>query len=262
MSQYNLFIEGTQGSGKSTLTNILARKYPQYQPYREGDLSPVELAWCAYMTEAQYQETLEKYAEFADEIVKNTHAEGNMRVVAYTRILADMRAFYEYMEGFEIYNARVPYEQFKEIILFRYRQLNTTGNIFECSLFQNIIETMMLFYEMSDEEIIDFYHDIYDILKKKHFKLIYLKTANLKETIEQAKRERVDDMGEEIWFQLVMRYFETSPYGRAHNCSGIEDYVLHLMRRMRIEECIMQRFMGEDVLLLPAKSFDVDLIQL
>ena len=46
----NYFVEGLQGSGKSTLLEKLARRYPACTVFREGDYSPVELAWCARVT--------------------------------------------------------------------------------------------------------------------------------------------------------------------------------------------------------------------
>lgn len=52
---YNIFIEGIPGSGKSTLLDTLSRHFTDYRVYREGDISPVELAWCAYMSEDAYR---------------------------------------------------------------------------------------------------------------------------------------------------------------------------------------------------------------
>ncbi len=54
----HIFIEGLQGSGKSTLLRSLSQKFPEYKAYYEGDISPVELAWCSYMTKAQYEEAI------------------------------------------------------------------------------------------------------------------------------------------------------------------------------------------------------------
>ena len=51
----NYFIEGLQGSGKSTLVRRLAEKKAGYAVVREGDYSPVELAWCAYVDEDKYK---------------------------------------------------------------------------------------------------------------------------------------------------------------------------------------------------------------
>ena len=57
----NYFVEGLQGSGKSTLIKKLSERYPAYTTFREGDYSPIELAWCARVTKDKYAEILEKY---------------------------------------------------------------------------------------------------------------------------------------------------------------------------------------------------------
>ncbi len=41
----------------------LAEKHPGYRVIREGDYSPMELSWCAYMAQPQYQFVLAKYLE-------------------------------------------------------------------------------------------------------------------------------------------------------------------------------------------------------
>ena len=55
----NYLVEGLQGSGKSTLVGKLQEKYPGYTVYREGDYSPIELAWCALVSKEKYEEILE-----------------------------------------------------------------------------------------------------------------------------------------------------------------------------------------------------------
>ena len=42
----NYFVEGLQGSGKSTLVKRLSERLPDHKAFHEGDYSPVELAWC------------------------------------------------------------------------------------------------------------------------------------------------------------------------------------------------------------------------
>ena len=51
----NYFVEGIQGAGKSTMDGKLAKEYPDYTVFREGDYSPVELAWCAYVEKQDIQ---------------------------------------------------------------------------------------------------------------------------------------------------------------------------------------------------------------
>ena len=57
----NYFVEGLQGAGKSTMVKLISDKLPEYKVFREGDYSPVELAWCAYVTKMQYMDILERY---------------------------------------------------------------------------------------------------------------------------------------------------------------------------------------------------------
>ena len=68
----NYFIEGIQGSGKTTMLEKMTQDNPKLKAYREGDFSPVELAWCAYVSHSQYEIIIKKYANLAGEIKKNT----------------------------------------------------------------------------------------------------------------------------------------------------------------------------------------------
>ena len=155
----NYFIEGIQGAGKSTLVGRLASHFPKYRVYREGDYNPVELAWCAYLSEAQYESVLAKYDSLRKEIIANTHTERDRRIVTYTRIITDVPGFHKDLEQYEIYNNRMDRAQFEETILKRYARWNGDNSIFECSLLQNIVENQVLFYEMTDEEIVAFLLD-------------------------------------------------------------------------------------------------------
>ena len=143
----NIFIEGIQGSGKSTLIQRLSQRLPKYNRYAEGDISPVELAWCSYMTAPQYEEVIAKYPEIQEEIRKWTAMEGEQYIVAYTRIITDYPGFHKDLEQYEIYNGRRTLTELKEIVLRRYGAFRGEGNLFECAFFQNIVEDMILFHQ-------------------------------------------------------------------------------------------------------------------
>ena len=258
----HIFIEGLQGSGKSTLLRNLSQKYPEYKAYYEGDISPVELAWCSYMTKAQYEDALQKYPHVEQEIRQWTKQEGDRYIVAYTRILADMREFYEWMEQYEIYNARVPFEQFHDIIMNRYRALEPDAkNLFECSFFQNSMEDMMLYYQMPEQDIVEFYREAYEILKPKGFQLLYLQSDNIRDNILQIKRERSDENGVELWYPLMLSYLQESPYGKERGFEGLEDMIAHFERRCAIEERIIREVLKEDCVVLPAKGYRLEEIK-
>ena len=170
----NIFIEGLQGMGKSTLLRNLSKQLPDYHVYCEGDLCPVELAWCSYMTPAQYSEILEQYPDIADEIRRWTMQEGDRFVVAYTRVLTEYPGFHRHMETFEIYNGNVSLEVFREVIFRRYAAFRGAGNLFECAFLQNIVEDLILFHQQTDEEIMGFYRELFAQVSKEDFLLLYL----------------------------------------------------------------------------------------
>ncbi|MBO5351872.1 MAG: hypothetical protein J6J42_02630 [Lachnospiraceae bacterium] len=254
----NIFIEGLQGSGKSTLLRRLSQRYPEYKAYYEGDISPVELAWCSYMTKEQFEEALRKFSHVEQEIRQYTKQEGEYYITAYTRVLAEQREFYEWMEQYEIYNARVDFQRFHDIIMERYRTLKPGKNLFECSFFQNSMEDMLLYYQMDEQEIVDFYREAYEILQPKGFQMLYLTSDTIRENILQIKRERTDEKGEELWYPLMLRYLQESPYGRAHGYKDLEDMISHFERRCAIEERIIEEVLGEDCIVLKAKGYKLE----
>ena len=111
----NIFIEGIQGMGKSTLLSEIARRKPEYKVCREGDYSPVELAWCAWMDREQYAAALEKYAPIRSEIEAGTFREADRYIVTYTKILTDIPGFHKDLEQYEIYNGRITLEEMERI---------------------------------------------------------------------------------------------------------------------------------------------------
>ena len=146
----NYFVEGLQGSGKSTLVKKLSDEHPEMHAYHEGDYSPVELAWCAYVSKVTYSAILERYHDIENEIKEKSHEEDGNVIICFTQILTDIPGFHKDLEQYEIYNNRLSREDFRNIILKRFSRWDTDGNIFECSIFQNIVEDMMLFQNSSD----------------------------------------------------------------------------------------------------------------
>ena len=257
----NYFIEGIQGAGKSTLVGKISEICYDYHVFREGDYNPVELAWCAYMKRDQYYAMLKEFQEIIDEIKKHTtieHRKDEDRyVVTYTQILTDIPGFHKDLEQYEIYNGRVDRDAFEETILSRFSAWDGENQIFECSIFQNIIENQILFFEMTDDEIIDFYRKLKDVIKEKDVKILYLEAENISETIDIIRKERVDDKGNEIWFQLMMGFLEDCPYGRNHGLTGFDGLVKHLEHRTVLELRILREVFPENSIVLKSKDYDI-----
>lgn len=254
----NVFIEGIQGAGKSTLAQSIFTKIPEFHICREGDYSPVELAWCTWMTEKEYHEILEKYGELRNEIIEKTVREENHYIVSYTRILTDIPGFHKDLERFEIYNGRKAFRDFAEIILSRYQKFSGTGYLFECSFMQNIVENLILFYQFSDDEIMAFYHRLYGMIKKEDFLLLYLYSDKIEENTQIIRKERSDDHGNELWYELMMQYLIHSPYGQQHGCKDFDDLAAHFRHRQQVELRIINEIAGERAVILPAKEWNIE----
>lgn len=256
----NIYVEGIQGMGKSTLVNRIYREKPELHVCREGDYSPIDLAWCTWMTKEEYEAVLEKYAEIRDEIEKHTVEENEHFVIAYTKIITDIPNFHKDLENYEIYNGRKEFAEWKEIIFSRFEMFRGTGYLFECAFFQNIMEDLILFHERSDEEIMDFYHELFASVDKENFQLFYLYSENVAEILQVVKRERSDNAGNEMWYPLMMNYLKASPYGKKNGCEGFDDMVTHFKHRQMLEMRVIKEVLGTCAVVLPAKEWNIDAV--
>lgn len=244
--------------GKSTMLEKIAGEAPALHVYREGDYSPVELAWCTWMTEGDYRQFLCRYEAIRDEIIKNTFREGEHYIVTYTRILTEIPDFHKEAEKFEIYNGRKSIRELEEIICSRYWNFSGNGCLFEASFFQNIVEDMILFHLRSDAEIIEFYGKLYEGIRKDDFRMLYLYSDRVEEAIDIIRKERSDGQGNEMWYPLMMRFLVQSPYGREHGYKEFSDLIAHLRHRQRLELRIIEEIIGERAVVIPAKKWEIE----
>ena len=126
------------------------------------------------------------------------------------------------MEGYEIYNGNLDKRAFEEVVFERFSRWNGAGQIFECSIFQNIIENQMLYLMLSEEEILDFYRRLREILIDKQYKIIYLDVEDIADAIHVIRKERSDANGNEMWFPLMIQYLASSPYGKEHHLTNFD----------------------------------------
>ena len=252
----NYLVEGLQGSGKSTLVGKLQEKYPRYTVYREGDYSPIELAWCALVSKQKYEEILDKYSELKPRIEEKSHEENGNVIVCYTKVVTDRREFYQELEEYEIYNGRKTLDEFRSIVLNRYKRWEGDDSIFECSLFQNTVEDMILYRNATDEEIFELYKDIAKTLEGKKYHIAYIKAEDIKANIDVIRKERSDDKGNELWFPLMLQFFDDSPFAKANNVSGEQALMDHLKHRQELEIRLCEELFPDKHTILLSKGYD------
>lgn len=116
----------------------------------------------------------------------------------------------------------------------------------------------MLFYQMDEQEIARFYREAYEILKPKGFQMLYLKSDTIRENILQIKKERSDEKGVELWYPVMLKYLQESPYGKEHGFEGLDDMIAHFERRCALEERIILEVLKEDCTVLKAKGYRLE----
>jgi len=250
----NFFVEGLQGSGKSSMVRKLSEFCPDYTAAREGEYSPVELSWCAYVNSDQYEEILNSYSGLRSEIEKKTYSECDRKIICYTKITTDNRAFYQDLEQYEIYNNRIAFGDFRLIVLERYRKWNSDKMIFECSLFQNTVEDMILFRQMSDEEIIAFYRLVREALNGKEYRIIYLEADDIRANLNVIRKERSDASGNELWYPMMLGFFNDCPCSKARGLQGDDDLIDHFRHRQDLELQICKEIFPDKSIILKSKG--------
>ncbi len=251
----NIWIEGLQGSGKSTLLQEIVTLNPELKVCREGDYSPVELAWCSWLDAAQYEAVLARYEAISEEIKQHTIQEKDRFIVMYTQILTDIPGFHRDLEQYEIYNGRKTFVEVKDIVTSRYHAFRDNGYIFECSFLQNLTEDLILFHEKSDDEILDLYRELFGCLENDNFRLLYLYSENIEENIRIISKERSDIDGTPLWLPMMLDYFKMSPYATRRNLEGFDDLIEHLRHRQELELRIIKEVVGEQAIVLKSKGW-------
>ena len=157
-----------------------------------------------------------------------------------------------------MYNGRKPLQDLRELIFTRYRNFTETGYLFECSFFQNIMENLILYPMLTDDEIVDFYRDLYSVVDQEHFLLLYLYSDKVEEAVRVIKKERCDQRGNELWYSLMLEYLTHSPYGKRHEYGSFDDLITHFRHRQQLELRIIREIIGDRAVILPAKEWEME----
>ena len=62
----------------------------------------------------------------------------------------------------------------------------------------------------------------------------------------------------ELWYPLMLKYFQGSPYGKVHGFDGLDDMIVHFERRCTLEERIIREVLKDDCTVLKAKGYRLE----
>jgi adenylate kinase family enzyme len=253
MKHQLLFIEGLPGSGKTTYANKL-KKYYESKGFRvvqfsEGDLHPIDLAWCSIMDKEQFEHILKKYPVLKDEILRLTKKENDQFITAYTRVRHEevRQAFYDEMKTYEIYRAK-DLNTFLEEHLKRYEYFSkhydqNTLYIFECIFLQNHITELILNYNQDKEQIIEYFQKLIKPLKNLNPMMFYIYQNDIKHIFNKTIEERRTDQPEKYrdWIDEVIIYLESTNFAKSLNFLGKDGMLRYGKYRQDLEQKVMKK---------------------
>lgn len=254
MKHKMIFIEGLPGSGKTTflkrLNDYFNKNNIQTRFYTEGDLHPIDLAWCAILSKEEYESTLQKYVTYQDQIKSLTKPYEDKYILAYTKVRVDDKDanFFDELGKYEIYRAD-DFEQFKNTHLKLWKSFQPDNHVylFECIYLQNHINELILKFNKSKEEIISYFKTLMNQVKEHNPLLLYIKQKDVRKTLEHTiEQRRSDNPTYKDWIDLVIDYFEQAPYAKELNYLGYEGAIRYFIDRNNLELNIIKEI-GIDV---------------
>lgn len=242
-----IFIEGLPGSGKTTNAKILANAYKnkgyKVSVYNEGDLHPIDLAWCSIMDEPTFQHYLNKYSDKKQDILSYSKKRGDQIITAYTKVhFENKTSFYDDFSKYEIFRTN-DYTFFKETYQKLWSSFIPSEDIyiFECIFLQNHINELILKYDLTTSEMIDYFKDLLASLNCD-FTVHYIKQDNIKSTIGHIIEERRSQSPHhKDWIDLVIEYFTTTKYGKEKDYLGLDGAFRYFSDRQNLELEILSK---------------------
>jgi hypothetical protein len=130
----------------------------------------------------------------------------------------------------------LPWDIEKEVILDYWSEFadslinNEERYVLNCCFLQNsLCETMMRF-NLHYDIINDYMKEIYNRIKSLNPVIVYLKTSDVKERIEEVSKER-----EKEWLYSVIDYHTSWGYGKENGLVGFDGYIACLNKRQEVE---------------------------
>lgn len=244
-----LFIEGSFGAGKSTLTRRLSEKFSFLKHYKDGDLNPLDLQWMSVFTTRDFSLLLDHFKEYKELLLKNRLQVGNYVVIAYTKLgfFPGQNGLMDELPKHEIFNNQTTDLEYREIVFEVASNFVKDNNesdrvfLFDSSFLQAHVQEWYFSRGKSEEETISFLMELWKILSPLSPSILYL-DVDIKESTNKVKEERRSNNGEgNDWIDEVINYMEHTEYGINSSKKGYELVLNVLEARKEVEKHFLQK---------------------
>ncbi len=263
-----IFIEGNPGSGKTTFAKRLEASLidmgKTVKMFQEGDLHPIDLAWCAILDEVKYQQVISDYPMLKDDLLRLTKKINDNYVLAYTKVNHRLapKSFYDSMGSYEIYRSETlaPFKDIHQKLWYDFSKNieHDTIYIFECVFIQNHINELILKYHLSNQAIFDYFMDLITPLISLNPMLFFVEQKDVRQCISRVADERKTDDPAKFkdWIDLVIEYIEDTPYATKLGYTGYEGIIRYFKDRQALSLELIKRLPISSTILLLENNYD------
>ena len=96
---------------------------------------------------------------------------------------------------------------------------------------------------------------IRDELKGKEYRIVYLKASDIRGNLETIRKERSDEHGHELWFPMMLGFFNNCPYAESRGLKGEEDLIRHFIHRQALELRLCKEVFPDRSIILESKNY-------
>ena len=193
--------------GKSTAVNLvselLIKNNYSVDFHIEGDpLSPLDLCWIAYLTRDEYDEVLQRYSVYANDIADNIVWNGDYILLRYQNERTPLypSALYEELHSKEFCynpnNATVLLKKYTDVFLDlwgNYSRSNATDNdfgVFDASLVSHMTNDLKRNYNASPQEISRHLQSLLQSVRELNPIIFYLYSNDVRSRLIDARQNR------------------------------------------------------------------------
>lgn len=244
--------EGIHGCGKTATAWILNKNLHDLgvksKLFFEADMdapyeNPCDLTFMSAFSYSEFTWLLDSFPEQAARIKSSAKKLDDYYLLFYPDFYNESKELTDILLKNQAYEGRLCSITFTRLMLQRINDFvhsalkDETIYIFESVIFQHIINELLRFGKLTEEEVSGFISEAVNALKPLNPVLFHLRTNDINGNIDKIARERLSDNLELYpdWIDYMVQYVRDSDYGRINNVKNREDVIEYFKARAEVE---------------------------
>lgn len=253
-----ILVEGLPGSGKSTKSREIQHKllnsgYKVCYLKEHDILNKIDITRKAFLSYDEYKRMLNQcnnivletkckydFEDIKQKVEKYTNLYNDMYVVSYSQIEFDdinLNKVISSLYKKEKCNGNCTFDEYKKIMYDLWNRFvkdldENTIYIIDGGFLHNPLFDIIAHYNLSENDIYDFYEGLNNIIKSIDLKMIYIDMDSIENTIKSRRSK--------TWLNQFSKWIENSNYGKIRNLSETNEIVEFCKLKMNIEKKIIE----------------------